>query len=453
METLPDGWKLYHSFYKTWSGANSSATPPIKTKTYVPLLKPAVYGWRRLKVQTVRPLVPLVTREGKKKTGAALRRANFLNSIPRKPVYRYVPRFVQIKPAVVVQKRSFPVTPKRTRVYQENPYSCYIKEVREDDFMAQRNGSGSYPGVIGEQHANSLASTLWEAADDYALIEKLQTRLVGSTFHLGNALGESRKTLSFIGDSAVRVARSLAELKHGRILSAIKSLEGRTPTKKQLNASVRDPASAWLEYTYAVKPLLKDVQEAAEFLGFTLAAPRTHLETVTRNAKGKYFHLAQNHVWGFTPTSKIYVPVEVSVSKRLKAKLYEVDISSMSGLTDIASVAWEITPYSFVADWFLPIGRFLNARNVLGSISGLYTVTTRIKQVTWTPYIVNTNPNDVFVFTKKPESYFTKTLSINRTVNTAFVPQRPSFRPLEKSFSFSHCLSSIALLVSRFGSR
>jgi hypothetical protein len=30
------------------------------------------------------------------------------------------------------------------------------------------------------------------------------------------------------------------------------------------------------------------------------------------------------------------------------------------GLTNLSSVTWEVIPYSFVVDWFLPIGNFLN---------------------------------------------------------------------------------------------
>lgn len=50
---------------------------------------------------------------------------------------------------------------------------------------------------------------------------------------------------------------------------------------------------------------------------------------------------------------------------RLQAQLDTLNpnvlLASNLGLTNPAMVAWDLVPFSFVVDWFLPVGKFLNS--------------------------------------------------------------------------------------------
>jgi hypothetical protein len=127
-------------------------------------------------------------------------------------------------------------------------------------------------------------------------------------------------------------------------------------------------ANEWLEYKYGWKPLLSDVYDAANEL---IAVNNIH--TIF---KGK----AHSHIY---PRFAISSPGSVDVSSTGYETLYQVKTNikaeawnsvhlevelalpnsaaraaRWSSLNPV-SIAWELTPYSFVVDWFLDIGSYL----------------------------------------------------------------------------------------------
>ncbi len=105
------------------------------------------------------------------------------------------------------------------------------------------------------------------------------------------------------------------------------------------------------------------------------------------------------------------------------------------GLTDPYSVAWDLLPFSFIADWFIPIGTYLDNYNIIPNISAEFL---QIDKHVWEgqaygklcPYVgaVSTAKQTI----------------IYRSKLASFVPVKPEFS-LPKS-STTHFWSSLALL-------
>jgi hypothetical protein len=53
----------------------------------------------------------------------------------------------------------------------------------------------------------------------------------------------------------------------------------------------------------------------------------------------------------------------------------ELSFERQLGLLDPASVLWEITPYSFVVDWFVPFGTYLDNLNQIPKLKGRFLTT------------------------------------------------------------------------------
>jgi hypothetical protein len=58
----------------------------------------------------------------------------------------------------------------------------------------------------------------------------------------------------------------------------------------------------------------------------------------------------------------------------------EADFYERWGLTDPASVAWELIPFSFVADWFVPIGDTLRAIHAARTLPVEKVITTTLRK-------------------------------------------------------------------------
>jgi hypothetical protein len=252
--------------------------------------------------------------------------------------------------------------------------------------------------------------------------------VAGSDFNLGVTLGESHQTLKFIGDSALRVAKSLKFVKRGNFAAAYSALSG-----NQHLPGTKRVASNYLEYTYALTPLLLDVHSGAQFLAHHLNTPQ-HI--VVRVSQSRRYYVEQSP--GYTGA----YPMRSwkSSCKSIKAILREKDVAQLAGLTDPASIAWELMPWSFVVDWFVPIGDYLQARALVNGIRG--TFVTSYKSVVGAEDYSHQPPR------YRDPTYRYYKVSNTRVVSTTLSVPLPKVKPFSSALSWKHCANAIALLRS-----
>lgn len=315
----------------------------------------------------------------------------------------------------------------------------------------------------------------WSSNDDIALIGKLRMQLVGSDFHAGNFIGEGHQCLRMIGDVTTRVAKSLYHLKRGRVLRASRALFGSNLSEKELLArrasfhlkrGTKPPTveklkpgtvltdiqldSQWLALQYGWLPLIEDAHGAAEMLAHLLDTPLKMEVRVRRNAGG----------YG---TGKIPIPQYVGKYqltrpkvhyirsfKQIIAILREKDVAKLTGLMDPASIAWETLPWSFVVDWFIPIGNWLEARGVVSALEGEF-VTTQVFE----EYYGSLSPDAVSESGYRTDSrlFYHRRGFMDRSVSNSLSVPLPTLKPLEKALSWGHCVNAVALLSQQRTSR
>lgn len=225
--------------------------------------------------------------------------------------------------------------------------------------------SGTFP-------ARGLTSSI-DTIDDIKSITR--NRLLGkirdTQIDLGVSLGEYRETAAFVALAAAKVAESARLFKRGHVEKAVRTLRGvkRNPAILRILTGRRNhrwtdlpaaAADAQLTMAFAVRPLLRDVYDACALLekGYvsTEAQPITvrsgHSTSIaTPNLKSGFYGMRVN------ADIRVQGQVTYWVNNPLLRTL------DQCGVLNPLSVAWEITPFSFVLDWFLPIGEFI--QNVL----------------------------------------------------------------------------------------
>jgi hypothetical protein len=276
----------------------------------------------------------------------------------------------------------------------------------------------------------------WDSNDDIAVIGKLREAVAGSDFNMGVFLGEGREALMMIADSATRIRKSLTKIKRGDVAGAAKALGAHQPGKVHKTVSAN-----WLQLQYGWLPLIKDVYGAAEFLGKLLNFPMIQTYKVRKRKPIKVSPIAG------TPFLKF--KGEGNTRVQIIARLEEVNVAQLSGLTDPASVLWELTPYSFVADWFIPIGNYLAARSLASALTGTF-VTTKTRRV-FCAYegLANTDNGIVRTVYTTPPKGNCALINVTRTVSTSLNVPVPSFKTLDKVASWKHCANAVALLVQK----
>lgn len=248
-----------------------------------------------------------------------------------------------------------------------------ISNTSED---ASHYGSGLYntTWLPSGYTRNPSTTSVYEDARKRALsklISRVQSAKSGETsFDAGVFLAEGSKSLKMITNSATRIFEAYKALKRGRLLAFYMAL-GITPPRGTPYVSKKTArltaSNIWLEATLGWTPLLKDAYQGARALAF-LVESRPPVKKITARASTGYVinTTGAANLGSFTATDRGVLKVEYGLEYTYSSG--QLATLSMLGLTNPATIAWELFPLSFVLDWFLPIGDYLGK---LGAFTGL----------------------------------------------------------------------------------
>lgn len=272
-------------------------------------------------------------------------------------------------------------SPNYPRQVRQNPcqigyreYTCYPELVRGDwTYPAVADdiddGTGRFPGL---------------AADlDRKILKKISARKM--EFLL--LAVERRKTFELMYQVAKQTDRVIDSA--GRPQDTLKRAL-RNAKKKNRPKSVRrlsrKLSALQLQYAFAIKPLLTELYTLANSIGkgmlrFYVNATVSDSEFST--GVKKFVLYKQDESFRLKSTGH----VEFDMTDPLKLLLSEL------GLSNPATVLWEVTPWSFAVDWLVGIGDFLaqfDAWNGINYVSGSNTLTfTQDITATWQDWTEN----------------------------------------------------------------
>lgn len=289
-------------------------------------------------------------------------------------------------------------------------------------------------GQIGEADTPDIARTKcgWTANDDLRTLDKLAQKVRGHSFDLGVNLAESKKTYASILGNLHSLGNALIAVKHGNFSVAWRYLGVPRNFQKRLRA--KDVSGRWLEMQYGWLPLVSQSYEAAKALE-TLHKPRS-LRFAAKVQNGT----AETEM-SISPSVYSYM-VRWSYGRKILANLYEdLPIARSLGMTDPRQVVWEIVPYSFVIDWFLPVGTYLSAAAIVPKLRGRF-LTIERGSGKHTRTIINPGFSATWHDSKKREDWF----SIRRTPSSSLSLPAPTFNAFPKALSPRRIVNAVSLI-------
>jgi hypothetical protein len=295
---------------------------------------------------------------------------------------------------------------------------------------------------------NGIKATVgWSNNDELRTLNKLAEAVRGHSFNLGVNLAEATKSYSTIVGNLRSVGSALLALKRGNVAGALRSLgSGRSPgaraggvNLRQLNA--KDLSGRWLETQYAFMPLIDQSYQAAKALE-AVTGPRVLRFSVGSGAKRKTVNQTAS------PASYA-ADAHWQYSYRLTAELYEdISLRDSLQLVNPAEVAWEVVPYSFVVDWFIPVGSYLSAWGVIPKLVGRFLTIERGSGKRG-KISKGTNPLNetwkIYAATNRKDMRFV----MKRTVTSQLSVPHPSFNSLPRALSPKRLLNAVALIHQR----
>jgi len=268
---------------------------------------------------------------------------------------------------------------------QENDYTAWSVTTRATSCRLT-GSSASDGGVVDGTYPVVYATGITAPEDIFANYNYLvnnckmivQTKLIkqikGQKINALQALAEYKKTAQTIAETAARIAEAYAQVRRGKIGSGLYTLlggrdnsggsSGRNKDKRKNRFIPPNSGSAakdWLAIQYGWKPLLSDIYGACQELADALTYnPPAGSAFATGSLKEKTSWVQS--AGGVFPDTTVTVEFQVSVKGRIEYYVSDQLAASAAnmGITNPLAVAWELVPFSFVADWFIPIGSFLS---------------------------------------------------------------------------------------------
>lgn len=194
------------------------------------------------------------------------------------------------------------------------------------------------PAGVREELDNAYDRSITKARD------RLRDK---NTMGLGQATAESKRTLEHLATTAKRGITFYRMLRSGNFLGFF-----RNAALRDRNV-FRDTANAWLEYQYAWRPLAKDVHDAYTKLQVALEPPQPVYSSCSSRIARGYHNINGDSSHDIDCSGGIRVAYCASIENQ-----WARDMESW-GLINPLSIAWELVPFSFVADWFIPVGNVL----------------------------------------------------------------------------------------------
>lgn len=224
----------------------------------------------------------------------------------------------------------------------------------------------TYPCLAAVGPPNSPNINLILENDRVKAFHKSLDKMNEMKVNLAVFLAEGGQSLEMIVGTMKRIAESYRALRRHDYSGALKAL-GQNPRdlsfleRSRLRSGMARPSvsSLWLELQYGWLPLLSDIHE---LMDATLQHQHFGLNRFRSAVKRQ--GVISRTIGTFAGTGLSYDETVLLSATSRSRLIVSVDSPLLAtanswGLLNPLSVAWETTPFSFLVDWFLPIGESL----------------------------------------------------------------------------------------------
>lgn len=326
----------------------------------------------------------------------------YVEPVAYEATYRHNQRGFSVEPIVVNGK---PYLQRALTAFGTPPSSCYGNVSKNNLINKAIGDAGQQKMLLGE--------TIGGAKESFNMITKRSRQLY----------------------NAIRAIRRLDFAQAASILGH----PGKGPSKSN------SAASAFLELQFGWLPLLDDIYTATDLISNGV---NTSLEDgyvvgrsgATSSGSGEGEHSQTSHRVLYTGESGAHVKMVFGFRHPCKGRTL-----NQLGILNPASIAWDLSAMSFVADWIFPVSDFLNAFSAKAGLSykyGYYSVLKRAES-TGVVFDSSINPTTKWVFEQLP---YRESIVTERELVTD-VPRLPDF---QLPNSLSQAAIAAALITQRY---
>jgi hypothetical protein len=229
--------------------------------------------------------------------------------------------------------------------FARNPWWYIYKWLyRVDNIFLSKENMLSPTGANYLERARKTAFTLLEPlvkAEEPRLIRKIYSKMAGKSAHIGNIIAERKQTVDLFAKTVTTIVDLVKAKKH-LFRAAAKAV-----------SNPKNVADQFLAFKFGLEPLANDLSQLTDI--FLDLADMKPVLVIRSNTK-KFLTSGDE-------TPGIVFNGMMEISYVLKYDIDDAALKNLSqlGLINPTEIAWEVVPWSFIVDWFLPIGAYIES--------------------------------------------------------------------------------------------
>lgn len=341
------------------------------------------------------------------------------------------------------------------------------KEIETYDLVPASNSltnfdKGAFTGAFWAKNGSPVFGDPTAEANAKA-IQQLFGNISPYRSNVAVTVAELPRTISLIGDTASRLARMVRSLKRFDIPGAFNAIGLSSEAHRRRlirkaralprnNKSRADFASSSiLELQYGWRPLLSEVDNAMHDLAERFKT-RSDMFRVLGGSEASGSIPARSIQYVQPSARLVYMGNVVNTSQVgyvCYVKVTDAGKFTQGGMGNSPlDVAWELIPYSFIADWFIPIGSWISSLTALSGLAFLDGSKSVLRKIEYTNrYYGHLTTSPAIRFRNEKRSL--KSVSMTRSKLVAFPSGFSMLRVkgLDKILGTEHAINAIALLT------
>lgn len=320
--------------------------------------------------------------------------------------------------------------------------------------------TGVYRGVIeGVTNTPGNVSTAINAAIRKQVSDQSISKVLSDAkdmkINLAQAFAERQQTANLVATTAARFANAMRNLKKGDLGAAAENLGVKVSknARRRHNRGFRNNqsqavASGWLELQYGWKPLMNDVFGAAEAIANANHRPPRFRASATASRTVVEVYETGGKVANTLPvTNTVTSQYDVKHVVYFEPHASMLSVPVALGLTNPLLVAWELVPYSFVVDWFFPLGNWISNLDATFGLTFVGGSRTEFERSKHTALANGSIKRSYDTMTGSAYGEINTVVCTRSALTTWPLLQPPAFK---NPVSTGHALNALALLTQLF---
>lgn len=284
----------------------------------------------------------------------------------------------------------------------ENSYSAWgfdcdvqpYRTARGPYYASCSNGFAGYTSDLSISYPGQTGYSVTNVSHDIQVLQNslrnCQNKAADGSANFALMFAERKQVYSLVAETARRLAnvrKTLADYAFKRVKHeyAVRTIEAqlsfgkhkfrvtdvRDQNRFRRNTSWYRPAfdhrrlsgnlaSDWLAFQYGIVPLLHDVVDTAEhYAQRALDAEKDPTKPMLVRFTGRAKQ-TKDYVGGVGNGIRGSIKHQARTTMNFKVNVNYLRQAQQTGILNLASLGWELIPYSFVVDWFADVGDYLN---------------------------------------------------------------------------------------------